>query len=316
MKVLVISHESDIDGMGSIVLAKLAFEQVDYILTDTPRLPELITELRDSDKIYGYDMVYVTDMWLSDPVLSKVANDRDLNGKFYIFDHHKSAIEESFDRYPFTKVIISDEFGKCCGTSVFYNYLLDNNYLSKNKGIYQFVELTRKYDTWEWKTRYDDNEANELNMLFNVYGPDDYIEKMYKRLANNREDFDFDDTDRTMIKYMERKIDEKVHYYADHIYERVIDNYRAGIIFVSSEYKNDLTQYLRDIYYPLDFLMLICIDERKISYRNIKSDVNVRLIAEKFGGKGHDFAAGSIIISTEMEEIINIITKMTSDVNE
>lgn len=308
MKVLIISHEADIDGMGGVVLAKLAFEKADYILTDTPKLPDLIQELYDTNEIYNYDMIYITDMWLQDPMLTKVANDRELNGKIFIFDHHKSAIEESFDRYPFTKIKISDEKGKCCGTSLFFEYLTDNNYLRKAKGVYQFSELTRKYDTWEWRTRYNEDMPNELNTLFSVLGKEDYIERMYLKLKNNIDDFNFDSEEELLIKYKRKEIENKVKCLANRINVTTVEGYEAGIVFVSSEYKNDLAQYLRDNNSPLDFLMLVSMESGNVSYRNINPNVNVRLIAEKFGGKGHDFAAGSKLNNEKINKIIRIIT--------
>ena len=44
MKVLIFSHESDIDGLGNIVLAKLAFKDLDYILC--PGFKELKNKFR------------------------------------------------------------------------------------------------------------------------------------------------------------------------------------------------------------------------------------------------------------------------------
>lgn len=35
MKVLLFTHKSDIDGMGNVVLAKLSFSEVDYVLCET-----------------------------------------------------------------------------------------------------------------------------------------------------------------------------------------------------------------------------------------------------------------------------------------
>ena len=35
-KIIIFSHESDIDGMGSIILGKLAFKDLDYILAPNP----------------------------------------------------------------------------------------------------------------------------------------------------------------------------------------------------------------------------------------------------------------------------------------
>ena len=106
----------------------------------------------------------------------------------------------------------------------------------------------------------------------------------------------------------EKQINEQVVAYAKNIYERKINNYNAGIIFVPSEYRNDITQYLRDNNSPLDFVMLVCLENKRISYRNIKPDVNVRLIAELYGGKGHDFAAASNILEKDIDEIVDILT--------
>ncbi len=78
MKVLIFTHKSDIDGMGGAILAKLAFESVDYVLCETFNLQNEITKYYENNSIYNYDMIFVTDMWLEEPTLSKVANDEKL----------------------------------------------------------------------------------------------------------------------------------------------------------------------------------------------------------------------------------------------
>ena len=55
--------------------------------------------------------------------------------------------------------------------------------------------------------------------------------------------------------------------------------------------------------------MLIALDYGSISYRSIKDDINVRLIAEKLGGKGHDKAASSPITNENIDKILNILIK-------
>mgnify|MGYP006990151888 FL=1 len=44
MKILLFTHKSDIDGMGNVVLAKLAFEEVDYVLCETFLLQQEIAK--------------------------------------------------------------------------------------------------------------------------------------------------------------------------------------------------------------------------------------------------------------------------------
>lgn len=57
MKVLLFTHKSDIDGMGNVVLAKLAFEEVDYVLYETFNLQNEISKFYDDGSIYHYDMI-------------------------------------------------------------------------------------------------------------------------------------------------------------------------------------------------------------------------------------------------------------------
>ena len=75
MKVLLFTHKNDIDGMGNAVLANLAFEEVDYVLCGTFDLVKNVSKYYDNGSIYEYDMVFVTDLCLEDPILSKIAND-------------------------------------------------------------------------------------------------------------------------------------------------------------------------------------------------------------------------------------------------
>ena len=307
MKVLLFSHKNDIDGMGSVVLAKLAFFNLEYILCETYELQNEINRLYTENRIYDYDMIYITDMWLEDPTLTKIANDSKLNGKFFIFDHHKSAIEEKYDRFDFTKIILNDDKGRCCGTSLFYDYLVENNFLTKAKGIYQFVELTRKYDTWEWKTRYNDEEANDLNILFSIIGKENYIDIIHERLSSNPEHFDLTAEEIQSINYKKAKITEKLEHYVKNIFYKEIDNDKVGIVFIESEYQNDLAQYLRDYNYNMDYVILISLEDSNMAIRNISFNVSVLQVAEKLNGKGHDNSASCLITKKEQEQIIDLL---------
>lgn len=306
MKVLIFSHKSDIDGMGGVVLANLAFSHVDYVLCETFNLPTELTKYYTNNIIYDYDYIFVTDMWLEEPLLSKVANDPKLVGKFWLFDHHKSALKGN-NSYNFITVKISNEQGLCSGTSLFYDYLVSNNYLDKtNLCISAFSENTRKYDTWEWATIYHEETPHDLSLLFDVVGAHNYINLMTKKLKRNAT-FKFTKSETMMIKAKKLQISEKLVEYSKKIYYQTILNLKAGIIFIDYEYRNDLAEYLRVNHFDLDFAMLIALDYGTISYRSIKDNVNVRLIAEHFGGRGHDVAASSPITNELKEQLINIL---------
>lgn len=310
MKVLVFTHKSDIDGMGGAILAKLAFNKVDYVLCETFNLQNEISKYYDNGTIYEYDKIFVTDLWLEDPMLSIVGNDLKLKNKFFVFDHHKSALNDDFDKYSFTTLKISDDKGLCSGTSLFYEYLVDNKLIDKdNKIISDFSELTRRYDTWEWKIKYNDEMAHELTLLFDSVGCDGYIKMMYEKLTRGvNSKFQFTELEKILIDNKLNQVREKLSNYASKVYYRDVMGLKAGIVFIDYEYRNDLAEYFRENNFEMDFAMLITLDKGTISYISIKDDVNVRIVAENFGGKGHDKSSSSPISEDNKEKIIKILT--------
>ncbi len=311
MKVLLFTHKSDIDGMGNAVLAKLAFAEVDYVLCETFNLQDEISKYYDNGSIYYYDKIFVTDLWLEEPMLSKIANDEKLNNKFLVFDHHKSALVGNFNKYPFTTIRIVDELGLCSGTSLFYEYLINNRFIDSHKQIIaDFADLTRQYDTWEWKTKYNNEIPHKLTLLFDSVGCDGYIQLIFDKLSNsNDENFYFNELERMLINNKINQVQEKLSNYAKKVYYKDILGLKAGIVFIDYEYRNDLAEYFRQNNYDMDFAMLIALDYGTISYRSIKDKVNVRLIAEAMGGKGHDQAASSPISEEQKFELIKVLTK-------
>ena len=310
MKVLLFTHKSDIDGMGNAVLAKLAFENVNQKLCETFNLQNEILKYFEDGSIYNYDMIFVTDLWLEEPTLTKVANDKKLQGKFFVFDHHESALLGGFNKYPFTTIRISDEKGLCSGTSLFYEYLIEQGFLPKEENaIKEFSELTRKYDTWEWKTKYNDETPHELTLLFDSVGCDGYIKLMVEKLQKKYPNFKFNDLEKMLIANKKQHVLEKLRNYATKVTYREIMGLKAGIIFIDYEYRNDLAEYFREHNFDMDFVMLIALDYGTISYRSIKDNVNVRIIAEAMGGKGHDKTAGSPIREEQKAKLIKVLTR-------
>lgn len=310
MKVLLFTHKSDIDGMGNAVLAKLAFENVNYVLCETFDLQNEISKFYEDGSIYNYDMIFITDLWLEEPTLTKIAKDKKLQGKFFVFDHHKSALEGGFNKYDFTTIRIFDEKGLCSGTSLFYEYLTEQGFLPKEENaIQEFSELTRKYDTWEWKTKYSDEIPHELTLLFDSVGCDGYIKLMIEKLQEKSSNFEFNELEKMLIANKRQQVLEKLKNYASKVTFRKVMGLNAGIVFIDYEYRNDLAEYFREQNFNIDFVMLIALDYGTISYRNIKDNVNVRLIAEAMGGKGHDKAASSPIREEQKKDLIKVLIR-------
>lgn len=310
MKVLIFTHKSDIDGMGGAVLANLAFESCDYHLVETFNLQEELREYYENNKIYEYDRIYITDIWLEEPSLTKVAEDPRLKDKVFIFDHHESALKEGYNKYPFAHIEIKNDLGLCSGTSLFYNHLIKEGFLQKEeKQIAEFVELTRRYDTWEWKTKYNDEHAHELTLLFDSVGTHNYIRLMTDKLRNKKDKFSFNEIEDMIITSKKDQAKNKVDTYISKMMVKEVLGFKAGIIFIDYEYRNDIAEELRSRKIDIDFVMLIVLEYGTISFRSIKENVNVRKIAEVFGGKGHDKAASCPIREEQISDILEILLK-------
>lgn len=307
-KILIFSHLSDIDGMGGVVLAKLAFGDVDFVLCETFNLLDKIKEKIADQSIYEYDQIFITDMWLEDPEV--IWQDPKLKDKVLVFDHHESSLAILENKtYDFITIRIKDELGRCSGTSLFYQYLVNNNLLQPHASINTFVELTRLYDTWEWVTVKNEPMARNLTTLFNAVGANVYIDLMFDKLDVRPNGFTFSDLELSLINNKNKQIKDKLQSYAKNIIYRNVLGLKAGIVFIDYEYRNDFAQYLRDKQFPMDFVMMISMDNGTISYRYVTAGIKVLPIAEHFGGKGHDYAASSPISHETKEDIIDIICK-------
>lgn len=311
MKVLLFTHKNDIDGMGNAILADLAFDEVDYVLCGTFDLTKSVENHYEDGTIYNYDRVYVTDLCLEDPVLTRIAEDETLRGKVQVFDHHKTFAEPKYTKHNFITVKISDEKGLCCGTSLFYQHLLEQGLINKDdKATEEFVELTRQHDTWEWKNIYNNEKARELATLFDVVGCEEYIELMTSKLKNKeQESFEFNSLESTLIRNKLTQIEEQMAYYANNIHYQEILGMKAGVVFIDYEYRNELAEYFRQNNFDMDFTMMVSLDRGVVSYRSVKDGVHVRPVAELFGGKGHEKAASNPITQQMQTEIIKVLTK-------
>lgn len=308
MKVLLFTHKNDIDGMGNVILSKLAFDNVDYILCETFDLNYKVNEFIITNKIYEYDKIFITDLCLDEELLSLINKDEKIKNKIQIIDHHKTYDNEKYTSYPFVKVKIKNDKGLCCGTSLFYEYLIENNFVTKNNIMNEFVELTRLHDTWEWKNIYNNEKARELAILFDCLGCEGYINFIYEKL-NNEKEFNFNKIETILINNKKLVINDAIEGYLKNIYYREILGMKAGIIFINYEFRNELAEYLRENNYDIDFAMMISLDRGVISYRSVKDNVSVRKVAEFYNGKGHDAAATNPITSYHKKMILNVLTK-------
>ena len=310
MKRLLFSHKSDIDGMGEVILSIIAFGDIDYILcTNVSDLENKFLEEYNSGRLYDYDIIYITDLSLRENVAKMVFADNQIKDKLYIFDHHETALDSGLNNYPTCTIKIENEIGTMCATQIYYEYLIENNYISKSKILDDFVEMVRREDVWEWK-KYNDQASHDLSILFNVIGCEKYIETMTDKLINNLDKAFFYSAEEISIIEEKKKITiEKVHNFLKYLKVVEIDGIKVGICFIVYEYRNEVGDYLKEHRdeYDIDVVAMIALDNSQVSLRSTHGNGYARIVAEKFGGGGHDNAAALPITNEIKEKMINQI---------
>ena len=294
MKKLIISHKADPDGVTVIVLAKLVFKEFDYILADV-----LETDNYVRDNLDKYDFIYVTDLNISEELANEI--EKNYSKKVKIIDHHLSNI--CMNKYSFIGVVDKNDSEKESATSLFYKYLIKNynNEFLNQDNTKLLVEHVRTMDTYDF-SKTSKEEANNIVVLFKIYGKELFIDKFYNVIINDnelysREDYNLIELEKLRIK---RYIEEK------EIIEILIDNKKVGVVFAEQNI-SELGNYLINKYDYLDYVILINVD-KSISYRgNDKVDLSV--IAKKYNGGGHFNASGSPIPIDLKEKIIKEIFK-------
>ncbi|WP_039222578.1 DHH family phosphoesterase [Clostridium novyi] len=284
---------NDLDGIGCAILGQLAFENIDIEFCGYGDINKKVEEFIQSGDFNNYSHTYITDISITEELIEKIIRDYinfNLDENVTLIDHHPTA--KYLYKYGWTIIKINNELGKCSGTSLFYEYLLDNKYSQLEKDVInEFVEIVRRYDTWEWKTVFNDEVPNILNNLLAIYGRKIFINNiMYKLKTEDK--FQFDKTDLLLLEinkenkklYFENKCKELIEY--------DIQNYHVGIVF-AEQYISELGNYLAEQFKELDFIVLI--GNKTISYRGIKDNIDLGVFAKQFGGGGHPKASGSRI---------------------
>ena len=306
-KVLLFTHGNDIDGMGSVILSRLIYKNLDVIYSSN--VLELNNKIMDNfELLYNYDLIYITDLSPNKDIMEKIFKDNKLNNKVKLFDHHETALNDNLDKYDNAYIEIENDDGKMCATQIFYKYLVSSGLLEMKDSINTFVEKVRREDTWEWK-KYNDQEAHDLSILFNVVGKDRFNDMFVEKLSKNN--FSLSGDEKNIIIEKKKITLEIVLKYLDKMKTVIIDNYKVGICYIAYEYRNEVADYLKDNNKDeLDVIAMIALDNYQISLRSIKDNDSARVIAEKYNGGGHDRAAMIPLTDELSNNIINAIFKL------
>ena len=307
MKVLLFTHEQDIDGIGSAILGKIAFSDFCYVPCKTFEIDSNFKKYLDDKTIYNYDIVFVTDLCLHEPILSIINDDPILKNKVLVLDHHKT--EKSNDRYDFVNIILECSKGPTSGTYLFFEYLIKNRYLERTEILEELVELTRQYDTWDW-VKYNNEKARMLHLLFEQVGYKKYIE-IIENIISNNSTIVFSNDEMEIINDWENKFKQDSQKILEGmiVYPVIINNveYKIGYMYTEYKYRNDLNELIKqNNVYDIDLIGMLFPNMDVVSYRGVK-DMDVSIVPTYFGGKGHKGAGTN---PTNNEKFSKVLSKL------
>lgn len=296
MKVLLFTHSQDIDGMGCAIIAKYYFKNCEVVPTKTFDITRAFEEKINRGDIESYDKIFVTDLCIKEPLLSQI--DKSLwKDKILVLDHHKSEIDEGNAKYDFVNIVVEKNGIKESGTSLFYQYLINNMGFKRTAILDELVEWTRQYDVYDWVKKKNKN-AQKLHILFEMLGYEKYIDIIFKKVRSNQDKIIFNEFEEgVVVKYFEELEEDITNILKDmRIVTLKIEGtvYKVGYVKCLYKYRNDINEYVKreNGYDDLDMVGMIMSDINTVSYRQIK-DVDVSKVATYFGGKGHRTASSN-----------------------
>ncbi|WP_129703548.1 DHH family phosphoesterase [Priestia megaterium] len=293
-----LSH-TDLDGVGCGVLAKLAFGDRIKIrynsIASLNREVEWFLENEEKDT-----HLFITDLSVNEENEKRLEEFYQTGGKVQLLDHHKTALH--FNEYEWGHVVVEDNEGNLAsGTSLFYEYLIENELIQTSNAVDEFVELVRQYDTWEWEKN-NNQEAHRLNALFFLLSIDEFEEKMVNRLQNS-DHFFFDKFEQKILDMEEDKVERYIRRKRRELVQTSIGDYLAGIVYAES-YHSELGNELGKEYPHLDYIAMLNMGGKRISLRTIHDHVDVSEVAGHYGGGGHAKAAGCSLTNEAYNQFV------------
>lgn len=103
--------------------------------------------------------------------------------------------------------------------------------------------------------------------------------------------FDFDEFEKKILSMEEEKIERYIRRKKRELIQTNLGDFYGGVVYAES-YHSELGNELGKENVHLDYIAMINMGSKRVSFRTIHDHINVASIAALFGGGGHQKAAG------------------------
>jgi uncharacterized protein len=291
----------DLDGLGCGIIAKIAFgEEANVSYCSYRNLNQWVDKFIDNPDFKNTD-TYITDLAVNEAVEKKLEKRFKDGHPIQMIDHHVTALH--FNNYKWGLVQPEYEDGKkTCATSLFYDYLKEHQKINGSKGLEEFIDLVRQYDTWEWDKN-NNVVAKRLNDLFYILNREQLEIEILKRLKENPNTFSLNETENFLLDIEDRKIERYILSKNKQMVQTFTHDYCVGIVH-AEQYLSELGNALNKRNPHLDMIVLLNTGGKKVGFRTIHDHVDVSKFATRFGGGGHPKASGCEMTQEAFEKFV------------
>lgn len=309
---LVHFSDKDLDGESCFILSRLAFPSREMDLRGVTPYTVNQEVQRFLDEELSREMeVVITDVSVNEEVAALIQKKVKQGHFLRLIDHHPTALPLA-SSYDWANVIIEDSGKKTSATSLYYSYLVDQGLLAPSDVLSDYVELVRSFDTWDWDSS-GNMRANQLNLLFYMVERDVFVQDVISRLRGDGPDQDqfvFNEVESVLIYTEEKRMDEfeqKKLKQMKHV-EVEIDlaktrTFQVGVVFLE-QYHSTTGNFLCKNDEQIDFVAMLDPGKGRISFRTIRDDVDLAVIAQHYGGGGHPKASGCSFTGVTMKAFV------------
>lgn len=280
---------TDLDGVGCAILAQLTFgKNVDITYCNYDEVDLLVREyISKMDK--EHDTCFITDISIKDDLASVI--DHEYENNFKLFDHHKTALDLNKYDWCVVETMNNKKGLQTCGTELFHEYLIAHKYLKED--VKDFVKLVTNYDTWRWTEIGNMGLiSKKMNDLLYLYGRDEFVKWCLDKFKSRKSFLRFDKEDELLLQFNQKEIDKYIDSKEKEMIISCDGEYKYGVVF-AEKYFSELGNELCTRNPNLDYVAMVNVGTYSISYRTIKDNIDVGQIAKRYGGGGHQKAAGS-----------------------
>lgn len=278
----------DLDGVGCAVLARLTFgKNVEITYCNYDEVDSLVKEYI-SEMNKEHDTCFITDIGIKDDLASMI--NLEYKNNFRLFDHHKTALDLNKHDWCTVKTENKETGSMTSGTELFSKYLVGHKYLDTD--VSDFVRIVTDYDTWRWSTLGKEGQVSkDVNDLLYLYGRERF-ETWCMRCIESGKFPHFDEESSLMLAFNKNEIEKYIKEKDKTIIVSCNREYMYGIVF-ADKYISELGNELCKLNKELDYIVIVNMSTRSVSYRTIKDNIDVGMIAKEHGGGGHPKAAGA-----------------------